>query len=90
MLVFIMLFFSYQVCLVCKSCPHDQFVLNYGLMTKLYLARLSGSYSKSENPYLTGYVRALPDKSGVVSHQTSLVLLSDKSGAPGIKPFDRP
>jgi hypothetical protein len=56
-----------------KSCPHDQFVLNYDLTTKLYLSRLSGTYSESENPNLTGQVQPLtrqvrsgipPDKSG--------------------------
>jgi hypothetical protein len=77
MLVLIMLI-SYQVCLVCKSfsksCPHDQFMLNYGLTTKLYLARLSGSYSKPENPYLTEQVRSS--------------ILPDKSDRLGIKPFD--
>jgi hypothetical protein len=61
MLAFIMLI-PFHVCLVCKyfskSCPHDQFVLNYGLTTKLYIVRLFRSYSKSENLYLTEQVRS--------------------------------
>jgi hypothetical protein len=78
MLAFIMLI-SYQVCLVwksfLKSCPHDQFMLNYGLSTKLYIARLFGTSSKSGNPNLTRQVWSL--------HRTCPIPL-------GIKPFDRP
>jgi hypothetical protein len=32
---------------ISKSCPHNQFVLNYGLRTKLDIARISGTSSKS-------------------------------------------
>jgi hypothetical protein len=93
MLAFIMLI-SYQVCLVCKSfsksCPHDQFVLNYSLSTKLYIARLSGTNSKPGNPNLTELVRSSPNKSSHGFHRTSLVSSPDKSRPLGIKPFDRP
>jgi hypothetical protein len=71
MLVFIMVISS-QACLACKSflksCPHDQFMLNYGLSTKLYIARISRTSSKSENPFLTRQVRsgAPPNKSGAL------------------------
>jgi hypothetical protein len=42
-------------------------VLNYGLTTKLYLSRLSRSYSESENPNLTRQVQPLTEqvRSGV-------------------------
>jgi hypothetical protein len=74
MLVFIMVI-SYQACLVCKiiskSCPHDQFVLKYGLSTKFYIARISGTSSKSENPNLSRQVWSgvPPDKSGPFTRQ---------------------
>jgi hypothetical protein len=93
MLVFIMVI-SYQACLVCKiffqkSCSHDQFMLNYGLSTKLYIASFSGISSKSENPILTRQVwSGVPiNKSGPFTgqvwslHQTSPVPL-------GINSFD--
>jgi hypothetical protein len=71
----------YQACLVCKSfsksCPHDQYVLNYGLMTKLYIAKISGGNSNSEKPFLTGQVWSRV-------HKTSSVPSPDKSGASGI------
>jgi hypothetical protein len=75
MLVFIMVI-SYQACLACKSflksCPHDQFMLNYGLSTKLYIARISRTSSKSENSFLTRQVRsgAPPNKSGALGIYT--------------------
>jgi hypothetical protein len=93
MLAFIM-HFSNQVCLVCKSfsksCPHDQFVLNYGLSTKLYIARFFGTSSKSGNPNFTGLVQPIPDKSNQGFHSESLVPSPDKSGPLGIEPFDWP
>jgi hypothetical protein len=59
MLVFSM-FISYQACHVCqnilKSCSHNQLVLNYDLRTKLYIARISGTSSKSENHFCTEQV----------------------------------
>jgi hypothetical protein len=75
---------SLQVCLVCKSfsksCPRDQCVLNYGLTTKLYRAKISGGDSKSEKPFSTGQIWLSPDKSGLGPtglvwslHYTSLV-----------------
>jgi hypothetical protein len=93
MLAFIMLF-SYHVFLVCKpfskSCPHAQFVLNYGVSTKLYIARFSRISSNSGNPNPTRQVRPIPDKSNQGFHRTSLVPSSDKSGPLGIKLFDWP
>jgi hypothetical protein len=86
MLVFIM-FISYQACLVCKniskSCPHDQFVLNYGLRTKLYIARISEIYSKFEGPISTGQVRSPPPLPPPVDW-TSPAKPTDKSSTPGI------
>jgi hypothetical protein len=62
MLVLIMII-SYQACLVCKwfskSYPHNQFVLNYGLVTKLYIAKISRGDSKSEKSFLTRLVWSL-------------------------------
>jgi hypothetical protein len=59
MLVFFMII-SYQACLVCKiiskSCPHDQFVLNYSLSTKLYISTISGFQFVSEICILTEQV----------------------------------
>jgi hypothetical protein len=42
-----------------KSCPHDRFVLNYDLLTKLYIISLarSYSYSFSEKSLCTGQVQ---------------------------------
>jgi hypothetical protein len=40
-----------------KSCPHDRFVLNYDLLTKLYIISLARSYSFSEKSLCTGQVQ---------------------------------
>jgi hypothetical protein len=86
MLVSVMVI-AYQVCLLyksfSKSCPHDQFVLNYGLSTKLYIASFSRTSSKSGNTNLTGLVRPIPDMFSQGFHQTSPVPL-------GINCFDHP
>jgi hypothetical protein len=92
MLVFFMII-SYQACLVCKiisnSCPHDQFVLNCGLSTKLYISTISGFQSESEIPILIGQVRTTPDKSRQGLHWTTLVPSPDKSDALSIKLLGR-
>jgi hypothetical protein len=76
MLVFTM-FISLQARLdyqnISKSCPHDQLVLNCSLRTKLYIARISETGSKSENPICTGQVRSELDKSSLLVHRTSPV-----------------
>jgi hypothetical protein len=66
-----------------KSYPCDHFMLNYGLSTKLYLSRLSGSYSEFENPYPTGQLRfgISPDKSGPSTRQVQ---------SPGFKTLFQP
>jgi hypothetical protein len=65
-------------------------MLNYGLRTKLCIVNFSRIYSKSEIPFSTRLVWPTLDKSDQGLHRTSQFPLLDKSGAPSIKPLDRP